>query len=517
MGPWQSGTVAVQLPGWNSAEGRWSMRNTLHASAHRGPPFAPDRPHAEYALKPNRPPCHHDRDHVAPPSFVPEARDGGMVVTALGNADAIGRNTFSDAAVEVQLYQRGLVSLTLGTLAFTAHALSGPGALAYATAETQVEAAGADVFIARTLHASGSGESAAGSWSAAATTTTFFAMDVQGFGLAGGPLISSTTREVALGGTDAAISGNLATFSVETQAFGDNTLNDVAVSALALEDQLSTVSVQVTMAGTAATGDSFRIGTSRGETMVAGNGSDWIFGGDGNDTILAGAGDNTLFGNAGNDKLQGGDGQDWVFGGTGRDQLLLGNGANIAFGGADNDSIYGGSGDDWIDAGAGDDLVQAGGGNNTIRMGGAGRAGDGNDVYAGGSGADWYLLNGAFGYDRITGFSVAQGDRLVAHAGDWDTTAGLNAVNGSTVWLARGVADARDLMVTMAIDSGVSVLVLDDFFGLNPGYAAPRFGALGDAAALPILQAIFEDGDTSAEAADRLAAFTLGDTLTMFA
>ena len=491
------------------------MRNSLDASARRGQPFGPDRPHPEFSLKPDR--GHPDRDHPAPPSFVPEARDGGMVVTALGNADAIGRNTFSDAAVEVQLYQRGLVSLTLGTLAFTAHALSGPGAPAYATAETQVEAAGADVFIARTVHASGAGETGTGSWSAATTTTSFFAMDVQGFGLAGGPLISATTREVALDRADAAISGNLASFSVATQAFGDNTLNDVAVSALTLEDQLSTVSVQVTMAGTPAGGDSFRLGTSRGETIVAGNGSDWIFGGGGNDTILAGAGDNTLFGNAGNDKLQGGDGQDWAFGGAGRDQLLLGNGANIAFGGADDDSIYGGSGSDWIDAGAGDDLVQAGGGSNTIRMGGNGWFGDGNDVFTGGNGADWYLLTGAFGYDRINGFSLAQGDRLVAQAGDWESTAGLNAVNGSTVWLSRGLFDARDLVVTMAIDSGLSILVLDDFFGLNPNYTAQRFGALGDAAALPILRAIFEDGDTSAEAADRIAAFAPGDYLTMFA
>ena len=130
------------------------MRNSLHASARRGQPFGSDRPHPEFSLKPDRGPCRPDRDHCAPsgPSFVPEARDGGMVVTSLGNADAIGRNTFSDAAVEVQLYQRGLVSLTLGTLAFTAHALSDPGALAYATAETQVEAAGADVMVITATH-----------------------------------------------------------------------------------------------------------------------------------------------------------------------------------------------------------------------------------------------------------------------------------------------------------------------------------------------------------------------------
>ncbi|RYH14259.1 MAG: calcium-binding protein [Alphaproteobacteria bacterium] len=498
------------------------MQGSFQASPNRGRPFAPDRaqadldPTSDYVFE-----GHGQHHHPAAlrPAFVPEAQDGGMAVMALGNADAIGHDSFSDAAVEIRLYQRGIVSLVLGTMTFTAYAASGPDEIAYATADTPVEAPGADIFIARTVHATGSGETDAGSWSIASSTTTFFAMDVLHFGLAGGPLISILTKEITLDAVDASVSGNLATFAVETQAFGDNTLNDVAVSAFALDNQLSTVSVQVTMAGSPAASDGFRFGTACDDRIITGSGSDaaWIFGGAGADTIVAGAGDNTLFGNEGNDRLQAGDGQDWVFGGAGHDRLLLGGGNNIGFGGDGNDTIQGADDDDWIDAGSGNDLVQVGGGRNTLRMGGAGHAGDGNDLYVGGAGADWYLLDGAFGSDRIVGFNLAQGDRLVAHAGDWESVAGLNALNGDAVWLSRGLQDARDLIVTMAIDGGISSVNLDDFFSLNAGFSAQGSGKLGDAAALPLLQAIFEDADLSAEAADRAAAFAPADFLTMFA
>jgi hypothetical protein len=58
--------------------------------------------------------------------------------------------------------------------------------------------------------------------------------------------------------------------------------------------------------------------------------------------------------------------------------------------------------------------------------------------------------------------------------------------------------------------------VLDEFFRLNPEYAAaPRRGILGDDEALPILRGIFIDGDTSPEVAIRAEPFRLGEVLSL--
>lgn len=453
------------------------------------------------------------------PAFVPEAQDGGMLLTLLGSADAVGVDTYAAAEVSVRLHQRGIVTLAYGSLDFRAEARAPAGGTAFAITATDISAAGADFFLANTAHASGEGRAAGQAWATATSTTSFFALDVQGFQFSGGPVSRVTETQANLGRPGGTVQGNVAVFDVDSQTFGDNTLNDVTVSALTVEDQFSTISVQVIVAGDAAGGDAFVLGTKANNHIVTGNGSDWVFGGAGADTILAGGGDNTAFGNAGNDDIRAGDGNDWLFGGDGNDRLTLGNGDNLGFGGDGNDTIIGGSGNDAIFAGAGNDVVDAGGGDNTIRMGGgSGWFGDGNDRYSAGSGADWYLLEGAFGVDTITGFVVAQGDRLVAEAGDWDSDAGLRALNGSSTWLSRGLFDARDLIILTSATGGLSTLVLDDFFTLNQGYGSvPRFGAFNDSQALNILRDVFVDADTSAEAAMRASLFTPGDHLAFLA
>jgi Ca2+-binding RTX toxin-like protein len=87
-------------------------------------------------------------------------------------------------------------------------------------------------------------------------------------------------------------------------------------------------------------------------------------------------GDDTLAGSDQADRLSGGDGNDLIYG------MRLG---------------YGETGLDSLDGGAGDDTLQ-------------GQAGE--TLYTGGSGADLFLVLNNGGFDRITDFAAAAGDRL---------------------------------------------------------------------------------------------------------
>ncbi|SHE74630.1 Hemolysin-type calcium-binding repeat-containing protein [Lampropedia hyalina DSM 16112] len=106
-----------------------------------------------------------------------------------------------------------------------------------------------------------------------------------------------------------------------------------------------------------------------------------IDGSSGDDVIVSGNGNDILRGNAGNDSLSSGAGNDILYGGTGNDVLNGGSGADLLFGGAGNDVLIGG---------------------------------EGFDVLSGGSGADQFTYESSnFGWDVITDFSRAQGDKLV--------------------------------------------------------------------------------------------------------
>ncbi|MBP0017728.1 MAG: ExeM/NucH family extracellular endonuclease [Cyanobacteria bacterium SBLK] len=74
-----------------------------------------------------------------------------------------------------------------------------------------------------------------------------------------------------------------------------------------------------------------------GETIVGGNGRDFLVGSDRNDTLIGQNGRDFLRGKDGDDRLEGGKGKDFLFGGNGRDTLI---------GGAGKDTILGGQGED---------------------------------------------------------------------------------------------------------------------------------------------------------------------------
>ena len=117
-----------------------------------------------------------------------------------------------------------------------------------------------------------------------------------------------------------------------------------------------------------------------------------MVGGQANDRLYGDAGDDVVYGNLGHDSQDGGDGRDWVRGGQG------------------DDSLAGAAGDDWMSG----DL--------------------GADTLSGGAGADIFHTWGAAGLDRVTDFSLAEGDRIQIDLGTvWTVSqSGADAVISMT-------------------------------------------------------------------------------------
>lgn len=125
--------------------------------------------------------------------------------------------------------------------------------------------------------------------------------------------------------------------------------------------------------------------------------------GNGDDTVTGGAGDDTINGNIGFDSIAGGDGNDIVLGGLGNDFINGNKGSDFLFGDNGNDTVLGGQGHDNLMGGGGNDYL-------------SGDAGD--DVLTGGVGADIFNFRGGSGYDMVTDFNGAQGDRIWISASD---------------------------------------------------------------------------------------------------
>ena len=132
----------------------------------------------------------------------------------------------------------------------------------------------------------------------------------------------------------------------------------------------------------------------------------YLRGDEGDDYIIGGAAFDDINGNMGNDTASGGAGEDWVVGGKDNDLL---------FGGGGSDLVYGNIGADTCDGNDGNDIVRGGQDNDQV-FGGAGDdyvSGDkGSDTMTGGAGADIFHSFGDAGLDRVTDFSLAQGDRV---------------------------------------------------------------------------------------------------------
>ena len=180
-------------------------------------------------------------------------------------------------------------------------------------------------------------------------------------------------------------------------------------------------------------------GTEASETIQAGAGADTVRALAGDDTISGGGGENYLRGDEGNDSIVGGAGFDDINGNMGNDTFVSGGGDDWVVGGKDNDSlsgsdgqnlVYGNLGNDTCDGGAGNDTVR-GGQDNDVVIGGAGDdyvSGDkGSDTMTGGIGADIFHSFGDAGIDRVTDFSLAQGDRVQLDPGTVFTVSQVGA------------------------------------------------------------------------------------------
>jgi Ca2+-binding RTX toxin-like protein len=202
---------------------------------------------------------------------------------------------------------------------------------------------------------------------------------------------------------------------------------------------VTAVQTQMSVATTAAID-----GTAAADTLFGTSGPDFIRGLDGNDQIEGGAGDDDINGNMGSDTVYGGEGADWVRGGkdndfvdgsAGDDPHVNGNlGDDTVRGGIGADTCYGGQGNDLLFGDTGDDLL----------------SGDlGNDTLTGGFGADRFAMAKGGGFDWITDFSAAQGDRIQLAPG---TAYSYSAHQGQVAVNLGG----GDLIVLMGVPAGTA-------------------------------------------------------------
>jgi len=239
------------------------------------------------------------------------------------------------------------------------------------------------------------------------------------------------------------------------------------------------VTIEATSGGS---GDDLLIGNALANTLTGNGGKDDLFGGSGGDSLDGGAGDDQVFGGLGNDSiadtggganyLRGDEGDDQLTGGAGFDDINGNMGVDTAsgglgddwvVGGKDADSLFGETGDDIVygnigvdtcNGGDGADIVR-GGQDSDIVLGAAGAdwlSGDrGDDTVTGGSGADVFHSFGEAGIDRVTDFSLAEGDRVQLDPG---TTYTVAQAGSDTVISMGGGGQMILVGVTMSALSG---------------------------------------------------------------
>ena len=207
-----------------------------------------------------------------------------------------------------------------------------------------------------------------------------------------------------------------------------------AVSGLPMTVHIDGGNGNDTIFGSGGAGDTI-LGGDGDDFIDAREGADVITAGDGNDLVYAREGADSVYGGNGNDQLFGLGGDDLVEGGDGADSLYGGEGNDVVNGGDHADVIQGDDGDDTLNGESGADSIQGDAGNDSIRGGGAsdhieGNDGDdilngqgssdyieggaGNDSLIGGAGLD--TLIGNDGNDRLSG--SGGNDRLEGSIGD---------------------------------------------------------------------------------------------------
>jgi Ca2+-binding RTX toxin-like protein len=241
-------------------------------------------------------------------------------------------------------------------------------------------------------------------------------------------------------------------------------------------------------AGSAVTGhytDDNLVGTAGNDTLNGDGGADTLTGGAGNDTyymtsatakiveaagggtdLVVAKGNYTLEANVENLQIDAASG--WAGTGNALDNVIVGNAGNNIINGMDgNDTLDGGLGNDQITGGNGNDVLLGGGGSDTL---------------TGSAGADTFVIAQGFGNDKVTDFSQAQGDHILA-VGAY-TTAQVGA--DTVVTLATG--DHITLAgVSMTTLKAGWISEVDSLFGSAPTAPPPiddLIGAAGNTGAM---------------------------------
>ena len=140
-------------------------------------------------------------------------------------------------------------------------------------------------------------------------------------------------------------------------------------------------------------------------------------------TLESGA--DILFGDLGDDSLIGGEGHDFLNGNDGTDILCGDLGNDTLSGGSENDSLLGGSGDDFLSGDLGNDTLTGGTGSDTFVL----QSDQGSDTILDFEvGVDLFGLAAGLSFEQLTitldgnSSAIALGDRLLATVTGVDLT-----------------------------------------------------------------------------------------------
>ncbi|MFC1459360.1 peroxidase family protein, partial [Microvirga arabica] len=225
-------------------------------------------------------------------------------------------------------------------------------------------------------------------------------------------------------------------------------------------------------------------GTSRGETLIGGEGDDTLWGDEGDDSLEGGygvdhlhggAGDDiitdsgtdsgaadVIHGDAGNDVINGGGGLDLIFGGSGQDFVYGGTEAKNVSGGLGNDFIRGGTGINFLAGNEGDDWIEGGDAFDTL-------AGDNSELFFNSTIIGHDLLNGR-GNDND--YDAESGDDIMFQNEGIERNNGMAGFDWA---IHKDHNQAADSDMTVSIFQNQQNNILRDRFDLVEGLSGWKY------------------------------------------
>lgn len=251
--------------------------------------------------------------------------------------------------------------------------------------------------------------------------------------------------------TQTGLAGGYALQTEKVSGIGVDIGSGTSLSHVTLNLSLGNVKLDLVNGTMLLTSGSMTLGTGASDATLLGTVNLVLAGNSAANALHGNSGANQLYGKLGNDVLRGGAGNDVLRGDEGTDSLCGDAGADTLAGGAGADSLRGGLGNDLLSGGSSNDLLTGS---------------YGNDALIGGTGSDRFIFINGSGVDKITDFSVAQGDRLLLDNGLWGGSALTDAqiisryadVIGGKVVFNFGDADTLTL-TTVTTLTGLAALI----------------------------------------------------------